>query len=332
MSSINEASPKDYAEAASPQTAPERLIELYKESQLLWGLIASNPSAPISILDKLAINFPEEVLGNPSFSAIVVERDFSLKDLSLRSLVLLCLKGDQQEQNELRQELAWRLTRDFIELQKTDEASMSCVWTYQRYCTLQPDECENLIKTPMSFEVNARAHMEGEGPISLSTLPEIVDEAEVQELEWDEEDRSGPQPKVQPEELEDFLRCLMSGSLRQWICDDDIIREDSYSTEIDIDASEIPEGLSFDGSAVYAVSESGDEELLMELDVNYDGEHEPITFSDGYLTIPLEFVDEIEHKYELDLGELNELISFKPKHPDGRPIDWPSILRQQLST
>jgi hypothetical protein len=304
MTTPDPTSSEPLQEALSVDTSPERLEELFQVDPTLGPLIASNPSTSLQLLDQLAVHFPVEVLAN---------RSVIYSYLSLRSLVCLCLVCDMRRDACLSNEILRRIHAGIDELQTQEYATLECDWLYNRIFTLLPTDCEALIDEPIEFRFDVFANMQSEGPILVSGLPDFRD------------DDSGF-PGTQKESLADFLQIIGSCKLRAYINDQELVREDGGFPDIDLQAVALPKGLSLDGTTLSRSAEKEDEggddgEPILEFFHSYGGCNSSIVYEDGVVTVPVEFVDEVNHHYSLAMGELGDLAGIESKCPS-LPADW----------
>ena len=199
------------------------------------------------------------------------------------------------------------------DLQTQGYASLECDWIYNRTFKLLPTDCEALIDEPIEFRFDVFANMQSEGPILVSGLPDFRDVV------------SGF-PGTQTESLADFLQIIGSCKLRAYINDQELVREDGVFPDIDLQAPALPEKISLDGTTLSRSAkeedEGGDEgEPIIEFFHSYGGCDSSIVYEDGVVTVPVEFVDEVNHHYSLAMGELGDLAGIESKCPS-LPADW----------
>lgn len=304
-------------EARSVGSSAERLHELYQADPALGPVIASNPSAPIELLDQLALQCPSEVLANPVLQLRALETCGAYRELSLQSLVCLCLACDPQRNADLLEEARRRIHAGIDELQMQDYATLECNWLFNRDFTLFPTDCNMLISEPVRLTITVLANVHSEGPITVTGLPNC-------------RDMEPGLPGTATQSLAEFLQAISSGELRTYINDDELVREDGGVPDIDLRAEALPEGLLLDGTTLFRSAkqedsedeEEEDDEPILEFSYSYYGRCDsPIVYEGGVLTVPVEFVDEVNHHYHLAMGELGDLAGMESKCPS-LPADW----------
>jgi len=304
-------------EARSVDTSAARLQALVNKEPTLGGIIASNPSASIQLLDHLALQHPAEVLANPLLPLRVLEDGRAYSEFSLPALVSLCMAWTPGRDEELLQETKTRIAAGLEELANQEEASLSCEWVYWRSFKLDPEDCDCLINHSLRLTMEVRAGMVSEGPVSVHGIPNLS--------------TCGPElSDCSRGDLTAFLQALSSGNLHNYIDDDELIREDCGFRDVRLDGEKLPDSLSIDGTSLYKYNdeEEDDEEVLV---FRYDlfcGSY-PIKFADGVVIVPVEFIDEDNHDYQMAMGEL---VALKPlgQKTDCPPSDWPSRLAALL--
>jgi hypothetical protein len=76
--------------AANPETAPEILRELSQsDDRAIRQAVAGNPNAPIAVLWKLLVDFPHEIIANPSFLLVILENPNWILEVPESSLIAL---------------------------------------------------------------------------------------------------------------------------------------------------------------------------------------------------------------------------------------------------
>lgn len=235
------------------------------------------------------------------------------RELSLPALVVLCLACESKQYASLFEETWLRIRVGLDEFRKQEEASLSCEWVYQRTFTLQPDDCDCLIEKPLDFTLAVRSCMESRGHISVDGIPGLGDR--------------GPDLSITlREELAKILRSISSGDIGDYINDEELIRDDGCGSDCRLEAEELLDDLSIDGSALYR-----GEDCILEFEYNLDGDCSPILYADGIITVPLEFTDEENREYEISMGELGALTALAQREKaDCLPSDWSSRLAALL--
>jgi hypothetical protein len=298
-------------EARSVDTCAERLQELNRVDPALGPQIASNPSAPIELLDQLALQCPTEVLANPVLQFRDLETGGgAYEKFSLRSLVCLCLVCDPKRDAHLLAETRRRICAGLDELRRQEEASLTSIWQHQRTFTLRPKDCGNLIDCNIDFKVRSEAFVEGRGAISIYGIPEV--DAPV----------SGSDAS-QRTMMAQFLGALASNRFQDFIDDSQITLDHSGDVDFILSAIDLPRGYEFDGSQL-----SKDEVPLFEF--SYECSGDGIIFENKYLIVGIGGIEEADQKIEVPMGELNELLGFEPTPSGKRPADWTRRLAKLL--
>ena len=298
-------------EASSVDTSANRLQELYQTDPSLGSVIASNPSASIRLLDQLALQHPAEVLANPLLPLRPLEDGGAYRPFSLPALVSLCMAWTPGRDAELLQETKTRMAFGLDELANQEEASLSCEWVYWRSFKLDPEDCDCLIKHTLRLTMEVRSGMEARGAVSVDGIPNL----------------SGCDPEFSDcsrGDLTAFLQALSSGNLHEYINDNELIRADGSCRDVRLDGEKLPDGFFISETAL---CKEGEE--VLDFDYNLNGESLPVQFADGVVTVPLEFIDEENHDYQIAMGELVGLKSTALK-TDCLPSDWPSRLAALL--
>jgi hypothetical protein len=290
-------------EARSVDTCAERLQELNRADPALGPQIASNPSAPIELLDQLALQCPTEVLANPVLQLRALETGGAYGELSLRSMVCLCLASNPKRDADLLRETRRRIQSSIEELRAQDYASLDCDWLYARHFTLLPEDCDGVIEKPLGFFLEVRANMYAKGTISLYDIPGL-------------DDAGLGRPVSQRTSLVEFMRAVVAGEIRDYINEEYLSREDGGSTDVTLSAEELPAGYSLDHNTLYK-----DDESILSIYHDFSGGDSPVVYGDGYLTVPVEFQDEVNHCIEIAMGELGDLTGLESKCPF-LPADW----------
>jgi hypothetical protein len=309
--------------ASNPMTSPGLLRQLSIEDRDLLPIIAQNPNCSQELLDNLAFTNPQEVLSNPRFLFNEIRRGDNCTGFSLKSLVSLCMSCDPSEHAGLIDETRSVIAEGIEVLQEQDQASLSCVWLYERAFTLSPNECKNIIGDAIDFEFRVKAQMNGSGSMSVAKLPGFGDDAQIDKAEM-------------RQDLKLFLSAISSGSLEEYF-DPDICLEDSGAAEMDIEAVNLPQGLSLQDEIlrrVHPPDEDHDEweEYLLAFEHEYSESLNPVRFRDDYcLVVPVVYINAIEHAYDISMGELGDLIGLKIHcSKAGLELDWPSRLAELL--
>jgi len=113
-------------EARNPRTSPERLVELCNNKSL-WQTVASNPGINASALDKVAPEFPLEILSNPAFNEVKNEQE-RLAGLSLVTKLSILLASPPGQEvftwSDIRETLLQALgTTSYLRIQKAERWS-----------------------------------------------------------------------------------------------------------------------------------------------------------------------------------------------------------------
>jgi hypothetical protein len=307
-------------EAANPRTASQRLRELSNDWSDLCPIIARNPNCDFLLINDLALSHPKDTLSNPALCLSSTGDGDEFTKLSLKALVNLCMFCSDGENSELLGETKSRIAKGIHQLGKQGEASMSYSVQCKRKFTLTPRECNNLIGAPIDFELEVAVWMEGSGPISVSRLPDITAGT-----------RTASNKARQ--ELAMFLSDIASGKIFNYFSNHEIICEDRGDSDCKIRASNLPEGLAFDGNCLFRSSPEGSawDELLFEIVHEYGDISRPVYLQDGYLHVPVQQVEQTDPKYDVQMGELNQLEGTEVvDHEQGLVIDWPSRLAELL--
>lgn len=267
-------------------------------------MIASNPSASIQLLDQLALHNSREVLVNPLLQFSALETGGAYGGFSLSSLVCLCLVCDPKRDPDLLKETRRRIQSSLEELLVQDYASLECEWLFARDFSLLPENCDGIIDKPLDFALQVRKSVDANGGISfLSELPRL-------------DDSDLGSPGSQRILLARFLRDVAAGKIHDYIDDDDLTREDTCEIDFDLKAEDLPSGYSIDGRALRR-----DGETILEFGYNFDMPDSLVVFEGRSVTVPLEFQDEVNHRYEIAMGELGDLPGLESKCP-ALPSDW----------
>jgi hypothetical protein len=316
--------------ASNPKTSPGLLRELCSEDTDLLPLIAKNPNCSQELLNKLSLSNPKDVLINPVLHLAEKYEGNGYRLLSLRSLVSLCMACDSDQHAALLNETMSRIAEGIAELQEQDQASLSCNWLYERAFTLYPAQCNNIINEPIDIEIKAKAKMYGSGPISFTSLPEISED-------------TGISLVGTRQDLQIFLSAISTGSLTSYIAFEFSL-EDTGDAELDVKADDLPQGLMLWDETLYKMStpceegineleEDGEfEEAILEFEHTYWSDPGPVILRDEfYLVVPVVYVDEANHVYDLRMGELGDLLGLKVTcSRSGCDLDWPSRIAELL--
>lgn len=294
-------------EALSVDTSVDHLQDLYRADRSLGPAIASNPSAPWKLLNRLALKHPVQVLANPLLKLRGLETDSVWKQFKLASLVSLCLFSEQPQHQDLVKATGQRLFTGMQRLEGEHKGSISSVWVHRRDFTLRPDDCNQLIPVPLSFSLEVRTGMEGEGLICVGDLP-CADFVE-------------PLPDCSSRDaLVAFLEALRSEKICDYIDDSDVAREDCCEDYV-LRCSNLPREM-----ALEDLSLCRHDDELFQFSWNYGGASEPLEFEEGFVTVPLEFVDEADLRYRINMGELRGLMGLVPEDNGSAVLDWPTRL------
>lgn len=81
--------------AQNPHTSPELLRKLAHSSDILTRRnVAVNPNIPTDVLWKLGQQFPQEILNNPIFYLLLIEKPDLVKEIPYHTLKSIILRGD----------------------------------------------------------------------------------------------------------------------------------------------------------------------------------------------------------------------------------------------
>jgi hypothetical protein len=311
MTKPDPASSELLQEASSVNTSAEALQELYRSDPGLGPEIASNPSAPIELLDQLALQCPTEVLANPVLQLRALETGGgAYEKFSLRSLVCLCLVCDPKRDAHLLAETRRRICAGLDELRRQDKASLTSIWQHQRTFTLHPKDCGNLIDCNIDFKVKSEAFVEGRGEISIYGIPEVDAPA----LGSDASQRTM---------MARFLVALAFNRFEDFIDYSEITLEHGGDADLTLTPIDLPKGYEFDGSQL-----SKDGVPLFEF--GHECSSDELTFENEYLIVGVGSTEEVDQKIEVPMGELNELLGFVLTPCGKLPADWPKRLAKML--
>jgi hypothetical protein len=308
-------------EARSVDTCAERLQELNRSDPGLGPQIASNPSAPIELLDQLALQCPTEVLANPVLQFRDLETGGgAYGKFSLRSLVCLCLVCDPKRDAHLLAEMRRRIRTGLDELRGKEWIRLTCVWLYKRTFTLGPDDCDGLIDQPLELTLELRAYVDGYASDLSSAIPSLA------------ETDTTPD-HLRRSQLAKFLESIATGDLGQFIdscIDPDGEREHKGSTDILLRATNLPDHYSIKGNTLCkAVGEPEEHDAPL---LAFDAEILEFDFvhcQNGVVSVAVGEPEEIDREYDLPLGDLKPFELFVP-HVVGLPLDWPARLSALL--
>lgn len=298
-------------EASSVKTSPQRLQQLLQDDPSLGAVIASNPSASFQSLDQLALHFPAEVLTNPLLPLRSLEAKGAYGDFSLPALICLCLVSDTRRDNILLEETKIRIQAALDRLQG-QEILLECDWLYSRDFTLLPEDCDGIINGPLDFTIEVRANMYAKGEVIMRDVPYL------EELGLDIS-------RSQIDLFSDFMRAVAAGEIRDYINEEYLTREDGGGADVELKVAELPVGLSVDGRYIC----SDDDGCILEVYYNFDGGDTPPVYEDGMLTVPVDFEDEVNHRYQFAMGELGDLVDLKSKCT-ALPSNWHQQLAKLL--
>ena len=313
MTTPDPTSSEPLQEALSVDTSPERLQELYRAHSALRSVMASNPSAPIKLLDELALQCPTEVLANPVLQLRAFETCGPYGEFSLQSLVCLCLVCDPKRDPDLLQEIRWRIRACLDELRGKEWISLTCVWLYQRTFTLRPDDCDGLIDQQLELKVEMRAYVDGHTNDISSAIPSLV--------------KTDPSPVyLRRSQLSKLLETIATGELDQYIdscIDPDGDRVHKGDSRTLLKATNLPKGYAIEGSSLY----KDDAHILAFVAVIH--ESDSIHCVNGVISVAVGEHEEIDRVYDLPLGDLKQFKLFAANGME-LPFDWPARLSALL--
>jgi hypothetical protein len=289
-------------EASSVTTSPQRLQALFRVDPALGPTIASNPSASIHLLNQLALHHPTEVLANPLLLLRSMESGGAYGEFSLPALICLSLASGPQRDRSLLVETKRRIQSALDQLYG-QEVSVECDWLYARDFTLLPEDCDGIIDVPLDFAMEVRANMYAKSGPSFHDLPCL-------------EDFDSTILATRIGLLADFLRAIEVGDLSDYINEEFLIREDGGSADVDLKSDDLPVEYSLEGMHLCR-----DDEYILEFCHDFGGRDSAPYYDDGILTVPVEFEDEVNHRYQFSMGELGDLSGLKGKCP-ALPPDW----------
>jgi len=278
-------------------------------------------------------------------------------DLSLKSLVMLALLHEPTAYPGLIHELKARISCGVDLLRRQEEASLTCTWLYRRVFILNPEDCDGRSALPLEFRIEHHGiGVEGAGAICVEGLPDG--------LRGDRRD----QPMNQ-KDWTAFFEALRSKNLSDYLDDSEITRDHSGDTRTYVYSADLPAGflLESDGSLYFQSSdllrrqaqapswpEAGAEagaaaaaELDADLDDPVDDAVEgpqllgrfvpdwqgsgegPIRRLGSQWIVPVAWVEEIDVRHQVAMGELGELLGLGTM--DDSLADWPSRLAQLLA-
>jgi hypothetical protein len=295
-------------EATNPLTPPERLADLSHENPMLCSEIAKNPSCSQALLNTLSIQYPNEVLNNPCLALVALENGNRYSLFPLKSLISLSLICDPSEHPDLIQELKSRISEGLDVFRQQDYASMTCIWLNRGSHVLMPSDCANAIEHPIHVRAEFRAYIESDGPVIVSAP-----------------DLSCPKTKTDEllELLRRFLADLGEGNLSNYIDTDELIREHHGDGEFAVEVDELPDGVHLESNTLYRTMGDDEDEccvdnLLVEFGYCFSGVD--AYFENGYLIIPVDWEDEIEVEFSIQMGELDSLVGLNAE--SYFPSDW----------
>lgn len=295
-------------EAADPLTTPERLAQLSLEHLGLHSEIAGNPSCSQALLNTLSIQHPIEVLNNPALVLAALENGNRYSLFPLKSLISLSLACNPSEHLDLIQELKSRIAEGIEVFRQQDYASMTCIWLNRGSHVLMPSDCANAIEHPIHLRAVFRAYIESDGPVTVDAPKLSSTKAEAdQSLKL----------------LREFLSDLGEGNLSNYIDTNELIREHGGDGEFTVEADELPEGVYLDSNALHQTLEDDEDDccvdnLLVEFGYCFTGTDAYL--ENGYLTIPVEWEEEIEVEFKISMGELDSLVGLNAE--SCFPPDW----------
>jgi hypothetical protein len=231
-------------------------------------------------------------------------------EFSLPALISLSVVSDPQRDHSLLKDTKRRIQSALDQLQG-QEVSLECDWLYTRNFTLLPEDCDGIIDAPLDFFMEVRANMYAKGEASIHGLPCLEDFV------------SGPSGS-QIGLLADFLGTVEVCELRDYIDDSNMTREDGGWADVNLKIEDPPVGYSLEGTHLCR-----DDKYILEFSHNFSGADSEPEYDDGILTVPVEFEDEVNHRYEFSTGELGDLTDLRRKCP-ALPNDWCQRLAELL--
>ena len=273
-------------------------------------------------------------------------------DVSLKSLVRLALLQEPTAYPGLIHELRARISCGVDLLRHQKEASLSCTWLYRRSFILNPQDCDGRIPLPLEFRIEHHGiGIEGAGAICVDGLPDG--------LRGDRCDQQANQ-----KDWTAFFEALRSRNLSDYIDDSEISRDHSGDSRTYVYSPDLPAGLLLesDGSLYFQSSdplrrqaqapswaEAGAEadatadatadaeledavegpQLLGRFVPDWQGSGDgPIRRLGSQWIVPVAWVEEIDVRHQVAMGELGELLGLGTT--DDSLADWPSRLAQLL--
>ena len=315
-------------EAGSATTSAARLQVLIQKEPTLGRIIASNPSASWKLLDQLALKHPAEVLANPLLLLRSLEAGGAYSQFSLRALLCLCLASDQSTHQDLLVATRSCLGRGISHfqdqldnLEDQDEVDLSCTWIHQRIFTIPEGVRGGLIPLPISFVMVVRCNMTGRGKASGGSLPMLKRRQESSD------------EHVSAFSL--FLNRAASGQLGTCVWHQ-ITLEDTGSHNVILKGLDLPGDFFVDDINLQLLEPpDGDHtdngRVLLEFAYTFGGQDSPIEIKGKRVTIPLEYTNECDHDYGLDMGILSGLEGFYSDLPMSlRTAEWSDRLARLL--
>jgi hypothetical protein len=299
-------------EAADPLTTPERLAELSLEHLGLRSAIAGNPSCSQALLNTLSIQHPIEVLNNPSLALAALENGNRYSLFPLKSLISLSLVCEPIEHPDLIHELKSRIAEGIDVFSQQDYASMTCIWLNRGSHVLTPSDCANAIEYPIPVRVIYRGYIESDGPV-------VVNAPEITSPDLAKHDKRN--------NLRRFLSDLGKGNLSDYIDTNELIREHNGDGEFMTEIDEPPKGVYLESNALYRAVEDEEGELYVDnllVNFGYSFGGNEAHFENGYLMIPVEWEDETDIEFTIEMGELSSLIGLSSE--GFFPVEWPDLV------
>lgn len=252
-------------------------------------------------------------------------------------------------------ELRARISCGVDLLRHQKEASLTCTWLYRRVFVLNPEDCDDRVTLPLEFRIEHHGiGVEGSGAICVDGLPD--------DLRGDRSDQW-----MNQKDWTAFFEALRSRNLSDYLDDSEITRDHSGDSRTYVYSPDLPAGflLEADGSLYSACSDplcrqaqapswpeagaAADLELN-DTDLNDANLNDPAQgpqllgrfvpdwhgSGDGPIRrigsewiVPVAWVEEIDVRHQVAMGELGELLGFGTRNDS--LADWPSRLAQLLA-
>jgi len=299
-------------EARSVDTSTERLQELYQADPALGPVIASNPSAPIGLLDQLAFQCPSKVLANPLLSLLGLEKGRVYSEFSLPALVSLCMACDPKRNDDLPKEVKRRIVTELAKIEEREWVTLTCIWTYKHSFTLNPEDCNKLIDKPLVLTLEDRLFVDGD--INITEAIPVLNNDDSTSTE------------LQRSKLAEFLNSIANGNLSQYIesrVDDQGEREHKGSFDSLLKADSLPAEYRLDGNTLF---KEGKAALSI---TSLWNEFDVFKVENDLLMVGVGEHEETDRVYEMNLGELGSLARLVLDDADVQH-DWPSRLAALL--